>query len=51
MNAWLPKNLSLTQAKILSKNISFGLSLNFWIVRLSGTVMALFYGGHMMFEP
>jgi hypothetical protein len=36
MNAWLPKNLNLTQAKIflLRKNISFGLGLNFWLVRL-----------------
>ena len=35
MNAWLPKNLNLTQAKIFlrSKNISFGLGLNFWLVR------------------
>jgi len=35
MNAWLPKNLNLTQAKIflLCKNISFGLGLNFWLVR------------------
>jgi hypothetical protein len=35
MNAWLPKNLNLTQAKIflLRKNISFGLGLNFWLVR------------------
>ena len=34
MNAWLPKNSNLTQAKIflLHKNISFGLGLNFWLV-------------------
>ena len=38
MNAWLPKNSNLTQAKIflLRKNISFGLGLNFWLVRPSG---------------
>ena len=35
MNAWLPKTSNLTQAKIflLRKNISFGLGLNFWLVR------------------
>jgi hypothetical protein len=41
MNAWLPKNSNLTQAKIflLRKNISFGLGLNFWHVRPSGNVI------------
>jgi len=53
MNAWLPKNLNLTQAKIflLRKNISFGLGLNFWLVRPSGKlVKTLFHGCNMMFE-
>ena len=41
MNAWLPKNSNLTQAKIflLRKNISFGLGLNFWLVRPSGNAV------------
>ena len=36
MNAWWPKNLNLTQAKIflLRKNTSFVLGLDFCLVRL-----------------
>jgi hypothetical protein len=42
MNAWLPKNSNLTQAKIflLRKNILFGLGLNFWLVRPRGNVVS-----------
>ena len=45
MNAWLPKNLNLTQAKIFlrSKNISFGLGLNFWLVRQDTEIVGKSY--------
>ena len=43
VNAWLPKNSNLTQAKIflLRKNISFGLGLNFWLVRPQSVYLRL----------